>query len=222
MINYVCLYIYFSRNKWASLVGRNDLIDTNSKTRQCLCSDHFDNSCISQKSLGRLRLVYGAMPNPVKVKINNSMVPIPISHFVHNDHDYQKQPDLIKLTNEAAPSIVICPDNIKQEEDVTMDSDLKFSQKPVNKFYDRLTDHTYVKLIEPPPFKEISSEECIDPSRYMIQMLNVSENIVAEQCVLNSSKSNKPGNIPSSENIESKFTYLHFVIIYFFVITDRY
>lgn len=201
------MYIYFSRNKWASLVGRNDLINTSSKTIQSLCSDHFDNSCISQKSLGRLRLVSGAMPNPVKVVTNDSMDPIPISHFVHNDHDYQKRPDLIKLTNEAAPSIVICPANVKQKEDVTMGSDLKFFEKPVNKFYNRLTDHTYVKLIEPPPFKEISSVECIDPSRYMVQTLNESENIVDEQCVLDSSKSNEPGNIPSSENTESKFIY---------------
>lgn len=148
------------------------------------------------------------MPNSVEVILNNSMVPIRISHFVHNDHDYQKQPDLIELTNEAAPSIVIYPDN-NEEEDVSMDLDFKCSQKPVNKCYDRLTDHTYMKLTDPLPFKEISSEEYeeyIDPSRYMIQMLNVGENIIDEQCVLDLSKSNKPESIPSKENIEGKLT----------------
>lgn len=108
--------------------------------------------------------------------------------------NYQKN----RLFPNALPTL--CKQN-----DTIIGSDFKFC--PVNKCYDRLTDHSYVKFTESVPFNEISSEKFIDPSKYMIQTLNVSEKIANDkECVLDTCKSNKPGNIPSSKYTESKLT----------------
>jgi len=122
------------------------------------------------------------------VPTNNSMV----CHNHFTEDDYQKRPDLVKLTNIAVPSVSISVENVKrniQKKKVVMESNLKSSQKSERKCYDILTDHTYVlKTPELLPVDEMS----IDPSTCMIQTLKVGENYIDEPCVIDLSKSKEP------------------------------
>jgi len=159
------------------------------------------------KDESRRKLWVQAIRRENFVPTNNSMV----CHNHFTEDDYQKRPDLIKLTNIAVPSVSICMENVKrniQKKNVVMESNLKSSQKSDRKCYDVLTDHSYVmKFSETLPVEEIS----IDPSTCMIQTLKVGENFINEPCVIDLSKSKEP----TLDDVNSNL-YLHFVIIQFF------
>lgn len=141
------------------------------------------------------------------VPTNNSM--ICNAHFTKND--YQKRPDLIKLTNKAIPSVfnyqASLPRNTKIKKEV-MAIDFDPSLKPIKKYHHNLSDHTYVlKLPEPSVTKEKTPEKSlIDPSMCMIQTLNVEgDESLEESHALDLSKSNKL----VSKCIEGNLYFLH-------------
>lgn len=137
------------------------------------------------------------------VPTNNSMVCI--AHFTKDD--FQKRPDLIRLTNKAVPSVFLSPENIKRhvkhkQQTVFTQSDLEASQKPLKVGCKYLSDHTYVlKRPESPTYEEINSVKNIDPSTCMIQTLKVDEHFINEPFVLDLSKKNED----ISAGIESNF-----------------
>lgn len=128
------------------------------------------------------------------VPTNNTL--ICEAHFTNND--YQKRPDLIKLTNFAVPSIFNCSENGKQDapQNKVMDSELKSSRMPARKRHGNLSDHTYVlKLPEESIISEdISFQKSISPSKCVVHTLNA-----GESRVLDVSES----NIQTLKNIES-------------------
>jgi len=138
------------------------------------------------------------------VPTNNSMV----CHNHFTEDDYQKRPDLIKLTNKAVPSVSIYTENVKQnnsKKKVVMDSNLKSSPKSERKCYDILTDHNYVmRILKSPSVDDIS----IDPSTCMIQTLKVGENFIDEPCTIDLSKSKEP----CSDHVNSNL-YYYFIIV---------
>lgn len=131
-----------------------------------------------------------------------------VCHNHFTEDDYQKRPDLVKLTNKAVPSVSISVENIKrniQKKKMVMDSNSKLSQNSERKCYDILTDHTYVlKIPEPASVEEIA----IDPSTCMIQTLKVGEHFIDEPCVIDLSKSKEL----TSDDLNSNL-YSHFVIM---------
>lgn len=145
------------------------------------------------------------------VPTNNTL--ICEAHFTTND--YQKRPDLIKLTNAAVPSIFNNQDNEIQNtshKKVTMDSELKSSRLPARKRHSNLSDHTYVLKL---PEESIVSEDkgfqkTITPSKRIVHTLHAGESHMSDV-----SKS----NIQTLKNIESNL-YLYFIIIelFFFVL----
>jgi len=143
------------------------------------------------------------------VPTNNTL--ICEAHFTNND--YQKRPDLVKLTHTAVPSIFKGRQNEKQNASLkkAMDLELKSSRTPARKRHGNLSDHTYVlKLpeeIEDTGFeKSISSTECV-----------VHTLVDSESRALDVSQS----NIETSRNIESNL-YLYFIIKQLFLITYIY
>lgn len=141
------------------------------------------------------------------VPTNNTL--ICEAHFTTND--YQKRPDLIKLTNTAVPSIFNNQDNERQNtshKGVTMDSELKSSRLPARKRHSNLSDHTYVlKLPEESIIsKDKGFQKTITPSKRVVHTLHASESLMSDV-----SKS----NIQTSTNIESNL-YLYFIIIELF------
>jgi len=166
------------------------------------------------------------------VPTNNSMVCS--LHFTSDD--YQKRPDLIKLTNKAIPSVFIKSENAKQNDNkkkAVMNAGLKSSQKPIRKPYNNLSDHTYVlKLPEPPPSEKIplqntvdpttfnvdniQLEKSIDPSICMVQIMKMEENSVDKPYVLSKLKN------PTLQFIKSIFKFFcMFSLCYIFIfITD--
>lgn len=147
------------------------------------------------------------------VPTNNSM--ICNAHFTKDD--YQKRPDLIKLTNKAIPSVFNYPASLSRNTKIkkeVMVIDFDSSLKPIKKCYNyNLSDHTYVlKLPEPAVTKENTPEKSlIDPSMCMIQTLNVGSNDIIdepnleESHVLDLSKTNKP----TSKCIEGNLYFIH-------------
>jgi hypothetical protein len=137
------------------------------------------------------------------VPTNNTL--ICEAHFTTND--YQKRPDLIKLTNIAVPSIFNCQNNERQTtspKKVTMDLALKSSRLPARKRHSNLSDHTYVlKLPEESIIsKDIDYKKTITPSKCVAHTVYTDE-----LRMLDVSKS----NIQILTNIESNL-YLYFVI----------
>lgn len=162
------------------------------------------------KDESRRKLWVQAIRRENFVPTNNSMV----CHNHFTEDDYQKRPDLIKLTNIAVPSVSICMENVKrniQKKKLVMESNLKSSQKSGRKLYDVLTDHSYVlKFSETLSVEEIS----IDPSTCMIQTLKVGENFINEPCVIDLSKSKEPtlddvnnSCLETPENVKSPVNY---------------
>lgn len=146
------------------------------------------------------------------VPTNNSMVCN--AHFTTDD--YQKRPDLLKLTNKAVPSVFIDSENIKQNVKKKKSIlDTNSPQKLVKKSYNNLSDHTYVlRLPEPSTSKEIKLEKTadlptfmvqtmqvkksIDPSTLMIQTMDIGENFVDKPCALTKLKESPLKNIKSN------------------------
>lgn len=153
------------------------------------------------------------------VPTNNTL--ICEAHFTTND--YQKRPDLIKLTHTAIPSIFKGRENEKQNASLkkVMDSGLKSSRMPARKRHGNLSDHTYVlKLPEeiiPDVTEDTGFQKSISPSKCVVHTLNACESRVLDISQL---------NIQTSKNIESNL-YLYFIIIqlflfmYFFVFNFR-
>jgi len=125
------------------------------------------------------------------------------AHFTTND--YQKRPDLIKLTQTAVPSIFNCQENEKQIASLkkVMNLGLKSSRTPARKRHSHLSDHTYVlKLPEESIISEdISFQKSISASDCIVHTLNTSES-----CVLAIPQS----SIQTLRNVESNF-YLHLI-----------
>ena len=134
------------------------------------------------------------------------------AHFTTND--YQKRPDLIKLTHTAVPSIFKGRVNEKQNASLkkVMDSGLKSSRMPARKRHSNLSDHTYVlKLPEeiiPEVTEDIGFQKLIGPSKCVVHTLDA-----GESRMLDVSQS----NIQTSTNIEINL-YLYFIIIQLFFI----
>ncbi|CAI6346147.1 unnamed protein product [Macrosiphum euphorbiae] len=130
------------------------------------------------------------------VPTNNTL--ICEAHFTTND--YQKRPDLIKLTHTAVPSIFKGRVNEKQNASLkkVMDSGLKSSRMPARKRHSNLSDHTYVlKLPEeiiPEVTEDIGFQKSISPSKCVAHTLDA-----GESRVLDVSQS----NIQTSTNIEN-------------------
>lgn len=129
------------------------------------------------------------------VPTNNTL--ICEEHFTTND--YQKRPDLIKLTNTAVPSIFNNQDNERQNTShkrVTMDSELKSSRLPARKRHSNLSDHTYV--LKPPEELIVSDDKgfqkIISPSECVVHTLHAGESHMSDI-----SKS----NIQTLNNIEN-------------------
>lgn len=145
------------------------------------------------------------------VPTNNTL--ICEAHFTTND--YQKRPDLIKLTDTAVPSIFNSQINEKQNASLkkVMDSGLKSSRMIARKRLSNLSDHTYVlKLPEeiiPEVTEDIGFQKSISPSKCVVHTLDA-----GESRVLDVSQS----NIQISRDIESNL-YLYFIIIQLFFIT---
>lgn len=118
------------------------------------------------------------------VPTNNSMVCS--LHFTTDD--YQKRPDLIKLTNKAIPSVFISSENIKQNDNkkkAVMSSVSKSPQKPVRKPYNNLSDHTYVlKHPEPSTSKEIQLQNTVDPNTFKIDTIQLEKSIDPSICMV--------------------------------------
>uniref|UniRef100_A0A2H8TW85 THAP domain-containing protein 2 n=1 Tax=Melanaphis sacchari TaxID=742174 RepID=A0A2H8TW85_9HEMI len=119
------------------------------------------------------------------VPTNNTL--ICEAHFTTND--YQKRPDLIKLTNIAVPSIFNYQNerqNTSQKK-VTMDSELKSSRLPARKRHSNLSDHTYVLKL---PEESIIPED-IGFQNTIISSKCVVSNLYADKShLLDVSKSN--------------------------------
>lgn len=132
------------------------------------------------------------------VPTNNTL--ICEEHFTTDD--YQKRPDLIKLTNIAVPSIFNCQDNVRQKDTqkkMNMDSGLKSSRIPARKRLSNLSDHTYVlKLPDESITSEIGLENSIGLSKSVIHTLNVGDSRESDV-----SQSNKHISIQTLKNIES-------------------
>lgn len=138
------------------------------------------------------------------------------AHFTADD--YQKRPDLLKLTNKAIPSVFIDSENIKQnvkKKKPILDLDTNSPQKLIKKSYNNLSDHTYVlRLPEPSTSEEIKLEKTadlptfmvqtmqvkksIDPSSLMIQTMDIGENFVDKSCALTKLKESPLKNIKSN------------------------
>jgi len=134
------------------------------------------------------------------------------AHFTTND--YQKRPDLIKLTNIAVPSIFNCQKNGKQNisQKKCMNSRLKSSQIPARKRHGILSDHTYVqKLPEELIISEdIGFQKSVVPSKYVVHTSKTGDSRVLDI--------ESQSNIHTiMQNIESNL-YLHFDIIQLFFI----
>lgn len=107
-------------------------------------------------------------------------------HFTAND--FQKRPDLIKLTNKAVPTVFICPENIKQnnnQKKVVMNLDPKSSLKSVRKPHNYLSDHTYVlKIPEPPASEEIQLQNTVNPSTIPVKTIQLEKSIDPTICTV--------------------------------------
>lgn len=143
------------------------------------------------------------------VPTNNSMVCI--VHFTEDD--FQKRPDLIRLTNKAVPSVFACQENRvkrlgKHDRTVVPRSDKESSGKSVKKNCHYLSDHNYVLKCqeESPTLDDPVNDPVknIDPSTCMIQTLKVDDErfIINEPFVLDLSKKDQDG-------IECKFLLGH-------------
>lgn len=114
------------------------------------------------------------------VPTNNTL--ICEAHFTTND--YQKRPDLIKLTHTAVPSIFNCQENEKQNASLkqVMDFGLKSSRTPARKRHGNLSDHTYVlRLPEESIISEdIDFQKSINPSECKVHALNAGESRVLD------------------------------------------
>lgn len=143
--------------------------------------------------------------------------------MICNDHftidDYQKRPDLIKLTNRAVPTVFNCVENTKtcvNQNKMATSSDFKHSEKTVKKCYDNLTDHTYVLKLPESPDKNSSGslDNSFDPSVCMIQTLKVIENVNIEPKPLDLSSWNKPTLEHNKSNLHIFLSLLHYYYCY--------
>lgn len=127
------------------------------------------------------------------------------AHFTIDD--YQKRPDLVKLTNRAVPSVFNCEENVKKrtvnQNKIMIGSDFKHSQKTDRKCYNNLSDHTYVLKLPESPDKccSKSTDNSFDPSSCMIQTLKVIENVKVEPKPLDLSTLKKPTLNDSKSNL---------------------
>lgn len=138
------------------------------------------------------------------------------AHFTIDD--YQKRPDLIKLTNRAVPSVFNCAENEKKrsvnQKNLAIGSDFKHSEKTVRKCYDILSDHTYVLKLPESSVKYSSNsvDNSFDPSSCMIQTLKVIENVKIEPKPLDLSMSNKPTFNDNKSDLFVILSFAKFVI----------
>jgi len=152
------------------------------------------------------------------VPTNNTL--ICEAHFTTND--YQKRPDLIKLTHTAVPSIFKGRVNEKQNASLkkVMDSGLKSSRMPARKRHSNLSDHTYVLKLPEEIISEVTEDigfqKSISPSKCVVHTLDASESRVLD---VSQSNIQTPRNIESNLNLYL-LSYNYFplrIFLYFFL-----
>lgn len=133
-------------------------------------------------------------------------------HFTAED--YQKRPDLVKLTNKAVPSVCIGgPENVKRVNNPKtygrMSPLSRHPQKAIKKTYDNLWDHTYVlKYPDPSTSKDIVDEKPVHLSTFKAQTAEKKESRTGKtQC-------SSPRSTKQTVNITKGSNYTIFYVFF--------